>query len=83
LIHDWAPNDAEGDKVLYVFDCGKLGEAERSIRLDRVEVDKVEWVRIDDLVDYVIPRLERRLVNAYRAYTTDTILYLEHGQPRT
>jgi 8-oxo-dGTP diphosphatase len=83
LIHDWAPNDAEGDKVLYIFDCGKLGEDERTIRLDQVEVDKVEWVRIDDLVDYVVPRLERRLVNAYRAYTTDRILYLEHGQPRT
>jgi ADP-ribose pyrophosphatase YjhB (NUDIX family) len=26
LVHDWAPNDAEGDKILYVFDCGKLGQ---------------------------------------------------------
>jgi site-specific DNA recombinase len=24
LVHDWAPNDSEGDKVLYVFDCGEL-----------------------------------------------------------
>src|ERR1700730_1422031 len=40
LIHDWAPNDSEGDKILYVFDCGELGEDENRIRLDGVEIDK-------------------------------------------
>ncbi|MER7787666.1 hypothetical protein [Streptomyces sp. NPDC097640] len=24
LVVDWAPNDAEGDKVLYLFDGGEL-----------------------------------------------------------
>ena len=23
LVVDWAPNDGEGDKILYVFDCGE------------------------------------------------------------
>jgi 8-oxo-dGTP pyrophosphatase MutT (NUDIX family) len=23
LVHDWAPNDGEGDKILYVFDGGE------------------------------------------------------------
>ena len=82
LIHDWAPSDAEGDKVLYIFDCGELGEDERNICLDRIEIDQTEWVALGDLARYVIPRLERRLVNAYRAYTSGAILYLEHGQPR-
>ncbi|MFB9307538.1 NUDIX domain-containing protein, partial [Kibdelosporangium philippinense] len=22
LVHDWAPSETEGDKILYVFDCG-------------------------------------------------------------
>ena len=82
LVHDWAPNDAEGDKILYVFDCGELGGDERSIRLDGVEIDKTEWVTVNDLTRYVIPRLVRRLTCAYRAYSSSTILYLEHGQPR-
>jgi len=42
LVHDWAPNGVEGDKILYVFDCGQLGEDEHDIRLGRIEIDKVE-----------------------------------------
>ena len=82
LVQDWAPTDSEGDKILYLFDCGGLGEDEDHIRLDNVEIDRFEWVRIDDLAQFVIPRLERRLTNAYLAQTTDTTLYLEHGLPR-
>jgi 8-oxo-dGTP diphosphatase len=82
LVHDWAPTDAEGDKILYVFDCGELGEDERRIRLDGVEIDQTKWMAVGDLDRYLIPRLLRRLTNAYRAYTSGEILYLEHGQPR-
>src|SRR5215472_582049 len=49
LVHDWAPNDTEGDKILYIFDCGELGEDERRIRLDGTEIDKTEWVAIGDI----------------------------------
>lgn len=82
LVHDWAPNGVEGDKILYIFDCGELGD-ERNVSLDGTEIDKTEWVAVGDLARYVIPRLVRRLTNAYHAYTSGTILYLEHGQPRT
>lgn len=82
LVHDWAPNDAEGDKLLYIFDCGELGDDEDLIRLDGIEIDKTEWVALGDLGSYVIPRLECRLMNAYRAYTSGTVFYLEHGQER-
>ncbi|HEY6314126.1 MAG TPA: NUDIX hydrolase [Streptosporangiaceae bacterium] len=83
LVHDWAPNDAEGDKVLYVFDCGELGDDGRHIRIDGSEIDKTEWVAIGDVAQYVIPRLVRRLTNSYSAYKSGATLYLEHGQPRT
>ncbi|SDD55807.1 NUDIX domain-containing protein [Actinokineospora iranica] len=82
LVHDWAPNESEGDKVLYVFDCGELGEDENEIRVDGVEIDVTEWVSVNDLGDYLIPRLERRIAQAYRAYQCDVVLYLEHGRPR-
>jgi 8-oxo-dGTP diphosphatase len=83
LVHDWAPSDIEGDKVLYVFDCGELGEDEHRMHLDGTEIDKAEWVAIDDIARLVIPRLARRLASAYRAYMTGTVLYLEHGESRS
>jgi 8-oxo-dGTP pyrophosphatase MutT (NUDIX family) len=83
LIHDWAPADTEGDKILYIFDCGELGEDQRRIRLDGAEIETTEWVAIGDLSGLVVPRLARRLAQAYGAYRSGTAaLYLEHGQPR-
>jgi 8-oxo-dGTP pyrophosphatase MutT (NUDIX family) len=82
LVQDWAPSDSEGDKILYVFDCGRLGVDERDIRLDGVEIDEYEWVTVDDLADFVIPRLLRRLTSAYQAYASGAVAYLEHGRPR-
>ncbi|MEU0508831.1 MULTISPECIES: NUDIX hydrolase [Amycolatopsis] len=81
LIQDWAPNEKEGDKILYVFSCGDLGSDEQAIQLDNDELDHWEWVPVDKLDEYVIPRLARRLSQAYRASTEGTTLYLEHGEP--
>lgn len=79
LVHDWAPNDKEGDKLLYVFDCGELGADEQCIQLDEKELDHWEWVEVARLSDYVIPRLARRLSQAHRAWSQGRTLYLEHG----
>jgi 8-oxo-dGTP diphosphatase len=81
LIHDWAPSEAEGDKILYIFDCGELGSDEQRIRLDGIEIDDTQWVAIADLARFVIPRLARRLTSAYRAYESGEVLYLEYGRP--
>jgi 8-oxo-dGTP diphosphatase len=82
LVHDWAPTDAEGDKILYVFDCGQIsGEDEADIRLQGEELDSAEWVKVAALGDYVIPRLEVRLTAAFDAYGSGRTLYLEHGKP--
>jgi 8-oxo-dGTP diphosphatase len=56
------------------------GDEER-ITLDGVEVDGWEWVPADRIGEYVIPRLARRLSNAYRAHRAGTTLHLEHGVP--
>jgi len=77
---DWAPNDHDGDKLLFLFDCGELGDDEQRIRVATNELDRWEWVSIDHLDDYLIPRLTRRIRTA--ATLNDTSgAYLEHGQP--
>lgn len=73
---DWAPSDKEGDKLLFMFDCGKLGEDERRIKLDGNELDSWRWVRLDDLDDFVIARISRRI----RAVGVEGSSYLEHGE---
>jgi 8-oxo-dGTP diphosphatase len=80
LIVDWAPHAHEGDKILYIFDCGELGADENHIQLATDELDRWEWVPVRQLPDYVIPRLARRLAGAYHAYSAETPTYLEHGE---
>jgi 8-oxo-dGTP diphosphatase len=63
LIVDWAPHVREGDKILYIFDCGDLGADETRIQLASDELDRWEWVPVGQLPGYVIPRLARRLTS--------------------
>ena len=78
LVVDWAPNDGEGDKILYIFDCRPPSD-ELDITLEERELDGWEWVPIGQVADYAIPRLARRLARAYEAWSSDAVLYLEHG----
>nr|WP_042190350.1 NUDIX hydrolase [Kibdelosporangium sp. MJ126-NF4] len=82
LVHDWAPSEAEGDKILYVFDCGELGYDENNMRPDGVEVETAEWVPVTNLANYVTQRLTRRLTAAYSAHVSGEVFYLEHGLTR-
>ncbi|WP_063060535.1 NUDIX domain-containing protein [Nocardia sienata] len=77
LVHDWAPNPGEGDKVLYVFDGGRLDD--RDIVLQTAELDSWEWVRADLLEERVVARLSRRLRCALVARAREVSLYLERG----
>ena len=81
LVVDWAPHPDEDDKILYIFDCGDLGDDEHRIQLARDELDRWEWVPVSQLPKYVIPRLARRLCSAHEAHSAGSPLYLEHGQP--
>lgn len=81
LVADWAPADSEGDKILYVFDCGRLGADEARISFTDGELDRWQWVPVSQLADYVIPRLSRRLARAHEALAAGAFQYLEHGSP--
>lgn len=73
LAVDWAPSDNEGDKLLFLFDCGIIGSDH--IQIDNNELDRWDWVRLDDLDNYVIDRIARRIL----AVSRGDGVYLEHG----
>ena len=51
---DWAPNDGEGDKILYIFNCGEVGDASQ-IELRDGEIDLWKWVPVSEVAEYAIP----------------------------
>jgi 8-oxo-dGTP diphosphatase len=75
LSVDWAPNEGEGDKLLFLFDCGSLRDDAERIVLDGRELDRWRWVALDELEKYVIDRIARRI----RSTVTHGSIYLEHG----
>lgn len=77
---DWAPNDRDGDKLLFLFDCGDLADDETRIHLPADELDRWEWVSLDQLDTYLIPRLARRIHTAATLNGAGSA-YLEHGKP--
>ncbi|MDR7301626.1 NUDIX hydrolase [Haloactinomyces albus] len=81
LAVDWAPTEHDGDKLLWVFDCGDLADDEHRIQLDSNELDSWDWVPVHELDDYLIPRLARRLKQAHAAHEKGCMVYLEHGEP--
>ncbi|MFD8384862.1 NUDIX domain-containing protein [Streptomyces sp. NPDC059679] len=68
LVVDWAPNDTEGDKVLYLFDGGELSpETAASIKLASDELLAAEFHMAEGLDQLLIPRLARRVKRALTA----------------
>jgi 8-oxo-dGTP diphosphatase len=80
LVADWAPHPVEGDKVLFVFDGGRL--APDYLGLIRTAPGEItDWAFHDPNVIHLllIPRLARRISAALIARATDQTVYLEHG----
>ncbi|WP_225638239.1 NUDIX domain-containing protein [Streptomyces solaniscabiei] len=81
LAIDWAPNDAESDKVLYLFDGGQIITALTSrIELQADELRGFHFVPLADVEKRTIPRLARRIQAAAKARKSATPIYLEHGR---
>jgi 8-oxo-dGTP pyrophosphatase MutT (NUDIX family) len=61
LLVDWAPHPDEGDKLLFVFDGGRLtGSQLDRIHLQPDELVAYSFYALDAFTDVLIPRLERR-----------------------
>ena len=82
LAVDWAPNAAEGDKVLYLFDGGQLTpEALAEATLQADELKSIAFLDPAEVAERTIPRLARRILAAIEARSSGTApIYLEHGQ---
>ena len=74
---DWAPSNYEGDKLLFLFDCGKVGPDEGKIRLAEHELDQWAWVTLAEISKYAIDRISLRIK---AALNTPTAVYLERGR---
>ncbi|MFJ4520049.1 NUDIX domain-containing protein [Streptomyces sp. NPDC088810] len=81
LAVDWAPNEAEGDKVLYLFDGGQLTQDHlEAITLQPEELKSFAFVPPKQITERTIPRLARRILAAAEARNEAAPVYLEHGQ---
>jgi 8-oxo-dGTP diphosphatase len=78
LAVDWAPSEGEGDKLLFLFDCGSLGPDADRITLDIHELDRWMWVEVSELDRYVIERIAKRVRATLHGNGSK---YLEHGLP--
>jgi 8-oxo-dGTP diphosphatase len=81
LVADWAPLEGEGDKIMFIFDGGVLGEEHRSrIRLDPDELTGYEFHDVARIHELTISRLARRVAQAQAARADGGTRYLEHGR---
>ncbi|MGV9247003.1 NUDIX domain-containing protein [Streptomyces sp. NPDC003710] len=81
LAVDWAPDEAEGDKVLYLFDGGRLSPDDlAAITLQPEELKSFAFVSSQQITERTIPRLARRILAAAEARNEAAPVYLEHGQ---
>lgn len=81
LVVDWAPRAEGRFDLMFVFDCGPLGD-DRDIRLDPAEHRSWQWSRPDELDALLNHRLAPRIRNALRVRAGGAE-YLEHGVPRS
>ncbi|MQS36802.1 NUDIX domain-containing protein [Streptomyces katsurahamanus] len=80
LVVDWAPNPGEGDKILYLFDGGRLSaDLLRQITLQADELRSYDFHPAERLPELTIPRLARRITAGIQARTNGVTAYLEHG----
>jgi 8-oxo-dGTP diphosphatase len=80
LSVDWAPHPDEGDKVLFIFDGGRLsGDTLADVRFVDGEIAEYRFASTADLDRFTIPRLARRLQATLAARRSGRSTYLEHG----
>ncbi len=80
LVVDWAPADGEGDKILFVFDGGRLADVDHGrIAFRDGELSESQFVSSDQLDGYVPARLSRRIRTGIEARKSSLPVYAEHG----
>lgn len=81
LVVDWAPNEREGDKLLFVFNGGQLDDRQiESIKLPADELAEYAYIGEEHFDATLTDRLARRIGTALAARRQRQTWYLEHGQ---
>jgi len=75
LVVDWAPHPNEGDKLLFIFDGGRLNSTPSSSPSPE-EIEDIRFWSTDDLAELLPDRLHVRVVGALRKGAD---AYLERG----
>jgi ADP-ribose pyrophosphatase YjhB (NUDIX family) len=80
---DWAPDDADGDRLLFLFAAPELAGLDCStVEFPDGELSAAEFVPLDALSARAGARLTRRLTSTAHALRAGTApVYLEHGLP--
>lgn len=80
LVVDWVPeNPPKTEGLAFVYDGGVLDQADRSIRLQRVELNAYGFVDLEGAVGLASERAERRWKAALTARRMGRLLELEDG----
>jgi 8-oxo-dGTP diphosphatase len=80
LVIDWAPHPEEGDKLLFVFDGGRVTASQLArFALASDEIAEATYHHVARLPDVVSPRLARRLSAATQALRDASTAYLHEG----
>lgn len=79
---DWAPNDKEGDKILFLFTSpGLNGIDAATLQFPDEELSEARYVNLAELGDFTIPRLAKRLAETVEALSDGkNPIYLENGR---
>jgi 8-oxo-dGTP diphosphatase len=82
VVVDWAPNQTEGDKLLFIFDGGVLTEEHLAkVQLDPAELTEYGFHDVSRVHELTIPRLARRITHGQAARHNGRTRYLELGEP--
>jgi ADP-ribose pyrophosphatase YjhB (NUDIX family) len=78
---DWAPDEPNGDRLLFLFAApGLTGLDCSALEFPDGELSAAAFVPLADLTGYADPRLVRRLTSTAAALRdASTAVYLEHG----
>lgn len=77
LVVDWAPHPNEGDKLLFIFDGGRLDNGHLMPSPAPDEIEEIKFWADGEISGLLPARLHNRVASALRMNADDT--YLEHG----
>ena len=80
LAVDWAPSDAEGDKLLFIFLATRGSFDPQAVVLEPRELSEWRFVTVEESAPLLNGRLRPRLATAMQAALEGRVAYMDHGR---